>query len=156
MSDTADLDALAERYLDLWQDQMSALASDPEFAEVMNRLVASSAAAMPEVAAAWAAWPAMMAALLPGAAGGRRENGKGAQQAEESAGRAGTGDKGGAQAARGPARAKAAASAPRDRGADLVELARRIAALEQRVADLESGPGKGRRSARGGSRKARA
>jgi len=155
MSDTPDLDELAERYLDLWQDQMSALASDPEFAEVMNRLMASSAAAMPDVAAAWAAWPAMMAALVPGAAAGRTENGKGAQQADGGGGPAEAGGKAGARAAKRPARAEAAAAAPGDRSADLVEFARRLAALEARVAALESGPGKGRGGARGGSRKAR-
>jgi hypothetical protein len=32
-----DLDELARRYLDLWQDQMTALANDPEMAEAMER-----------------------------------------------------------------------------------------------------------------------
>jgi hypothetical protein len=152
MSDTPDLDELAERYLDLWQDQMSALASDPEFAEVMNRLLASSAAAMPDLAAAWAAWPAMMAGL---GAGKRTEDGKDAEQTDGGPGAAPTGRKGGARAAKGAPRAEAAAAAPGDRRADLVELARRLAALEDRVAALESGPGQGRGGARGRPRKSR-
>ncbi len=152
MSDTPDLDELAERYLDLWQDQMTALASDPEFAEVMNRLLASSAAAMPDLAAAWAKWPAAMAGL---GAGGRTQDGKAAEQTDGGPGTARTGGKGRTRAAKRSPRAKAAAVAPGDRGADLVELARRLAALEDRVAALESNPGRGRGSARGRPRKAR-
>ena len=38
MSDEANLDELARRYLELWQDQISALASDPEFSEALSRL----------------------------------------------------------------------------------------------------------------------
>lgn len=37
MSDPPDLDDLARCYLDLWQDQLSALADDDEVAEVMAR-----------------------------------------------------------------------------------------------------------------------
>jgi len=150
MSETPDLDELAERYLDLWQDQMSALANDPEFAEVMNRLLASSAAAMPDMAAAWAAWPAMMAGL---AAGGRTKDGESTEQTGTGPGGSPPGGEGDARAAEGPSGAEAAAVAPGHRGADLVELARRLAALEDRVAALESRTGKGRRGARGGSRK---
>jgi hypothetical protein len=38
MSDEANLDELARRYVELWQDQVSALAADPEFAEALGRL----------------------------------------------------------------------------------------------------------------------
>jgi hypothetical protein len=38
MSNEANLDELARRYLELWQDQMSALAADPVFAEALSRL----------------------------------------------------------------------------------------------------------------------
>ena len=41
MADGADLEDLARRYLDLWQDQMSALAADKEFAEALTRLLTS-------------------------------------------------------------------------------------------------------------------
>lgn len=49
MSDPPDLDDLARRYLDLWQDQLSALADDDEVAEVMARtleLMTTGAAAL--------------------------------------------------------------------------------------------------------------
>ena len=39
MSNKADLDELAQRYLDLWQDQMSALAADKDFAEALQQLM---------------------------------------------------------------------------------------------------------------------
>jgi hypothetical protein len=146
MSDNPDIDELAERYLDLWQDQLSALADDPDFAETMTRLMGSSAAAMPG-AAAWAAWPAALAGLVPGAAGERAGDGKDEEQA---AGKAGSGP------GAAPAGAQTAAAAPGAGGADLVELARRLAALEDRVAALESRPERGRGGAQGGSRKRRA
>jgi hypothetical protein len=159
MSDNPDLDELAERYLDLWQDQLSTLAGDPEFAEVMTRLMASSAGAMPAAmpgAAAWAAWPAAMAGLVPGAAGKQAGDGEGAKQAGGGKGAAKTTGKGGSGPSARPPGAKAAAAAPGDSGADLVELVRRLAALEERVAVLESGLGRGRGHAQGRSRKTRA
>lgn len=39
MSDTPDLDALAKRYLDLWQEELSRLSSDREVAEAMARTI---------------------------------------------------------------------------------------------------------------------
>ena len=39
MAERTDLDELARRYLDLWQDQMTALAGDEEFAETVQRLM---------------------------------------------------------------------------------------------------------------------
>jgi len=157
MSDTPDIDELAKRYLDLWQDQLSALAGDPEFAEVMTRLMGSSATAMPG-AAAWAAWPAALAGLVPGAVGKQAGNDKdqgqagGAEGTAETAGKAG---KAGSRACARPSGAKAAAAASGDGGADLVEFARRLAALEERVVVLESGLGQGRGDAPGRSRKRR-
>ena len=38
MSDPPDMEDLARRYLDLWQSQMSALATDPQVADTLNRL----------------------------------------------------------------------------------------------------------------------
>jgi hypothetical protein len=44
-SDT-DYDALARRYLDLWQSQLSALSSDRQLTETMARLLATTNASM--------------------------------------------------------------------------------------------------------------
>jgi len=78
MSDEANLDELAHRYLELWQDQMSALAADPEFAEALSRLFNAmgltgapggddggrdTGGAPGAAAAAWSAWPAMLAGM---------------------------------------------------------------------------------------------
>ncbi len=37
MADTPDLDALARRYLDLWQEQMTGMATDPKAMDIMAR-----------------------------------------------------------------------------------------------------------------------
>jgi hypothetical protein len=37
-SDAADPAAIAERFLDLWQDQMAGLASDPELAQMIGQV----------------------------------------------------------------------------------------------------------------------
>jgi len=133
MSEPADLDDLARRYLDLWQDQMSALAADEDFARLMQRIMGGmgmTAAAGP------AAWPALMAAMRAGARGER----------------AGDGDERhatGTDGPRAPAGAAAPAPASDGGGPGLDRLARRVAALEKRLAALEAaGPG-----ARGGARK---
>jgi hypothetical protein len=136
MSEEAKLDELAHRYVELWQDQMSALAADPEFAEALGRFFkaigltraedGTDAGALAGAAAAWAAWPAMIggaAAALEGQAG----NGAGAGPS------GGDRTAGGKTAAR-PA-APAAASEPGD--ARLAQLEERLAALQDRVAALE-------------------
>ncbi len=49
MSDPPELDDLARRYMDLWQDQLAGLATDDEVAEVMARtleLMTTGAAAL--------------------------------------------------------------------------------------------------------------
>jgi hypothetical protein len=136
MSEEAKLDDLAHRYLELWQDQMSALAADPEFAEALGRLFkamgltgaegGTDAGGLAGAAAAWAAWPAMIggaAAALEGQAG----NGAGAEPS-------GGGRTAGGKTAARPA-APAAASEPGD--ARLAQLEERLAALQDRVAALE-------------------
>lgn len=40
MPDAPDLEVLARRYLDLWQDQMAAMAGDPAVVEAMSRTFA--------------------------------------------------------------------------------------------------------------------
>ena len=151
MSERADLDELARRYLDLWQDQMTALSGDREFTEALQQLMTTMGVpggvpggipgAVPGDAASefWRAWPAMMSGQQPG--GPRSE-----QQTDASADD-GTGG-------RTPG-APAAAAAPDGGGLDLDQLARRLAALEQRIAALEAGAKRGRGGAAGKYRKPR-
>ena len=53
MSDRDDLEELARRYLDLWQNHITALAEDPEFAASMQRLMQATGMT---AGAAWPAW----------------------------------------------------------------------------------------------------
>src|SRR5215470_5353888 len=59
MAESPDLEALARRYLDLWQDQMAAMAADPELSETLARLWQTTAAAGP------AGWAALWGAASP-------------------------------------------------------------------------------------------
>src|SRR3546814_14243585 len=53
--DGPDLDDLARRYVDLWQDQVSALAADPEFAESLQKVMAALGIAASGLPAMWSA-----------------------------------------------------------------------------------------------------
>ena len=120
MSTPPDLESLARRYVELWQDQMVAAASDPELTESLTRVLRTAGGGFAATAAGWRSlWPAP--AHEPGV-----------------------------QASPGPA---PTAPAPADRGGDLAQFALRLAALEERVATLESGPGRTRGPARAGSRR---
>jgi uncharacterized protein YceH (UPF0502 family) len=113
MADNPDYDALAKRYLDLWQSQLSALSSDRQLTETMARLLATTNASM---AAAFET-ARRAHAEVRNAAGGTTAAGSSTAAA---------------------AGAPAAAAAPADGAADLGQLRARIDALEQRVARLES------------------
>ena len=112
MADPPDLSTLAKGYIDLWQDQLIALAAQPELAEGLARLLR----AMPVVI-----WPNPLG---------------------DAPGPQGTAPKGNAHDHNGHATPDrpAAAAAPSGRGdIDLRELASRLAALEERLARLEAG-----------------
>jgi hypothetical protein len=133
--DAADLEGLARRFQDLWQEQLAASAADPEFIEMMGKWMGAFAAggarppglpaggmAGPMDPAAWMA--AMQQALTgAGAAGKDRANDASA----------------GARPPKAGVKAAAAASGTGDVAGD--ELERRLADLEQRVGRLEAGPG---------------
>ena len=96
-------DKLAKRYLDLWQSQLSGLASDPALTEQIARLFAAANA---QVASAIQAAQGSVHAAKP-------EN--------------------------GTQNRSSPAAAPSGNGADDVgELRKRVAALEARLAELES------------------
>ena len=153
MADETDLEELARRYLDLWQDQMSALASDPEAAEAMTRMMTAAGA---NASAAWAVWPAFMAGGAPAPPAGR----DGEVKVKDSDGAAPERARQSSETATGqftpsgpaPAGAAAAAAASEHGGLDLDGLASRLAELEERVRALESSP---RRGSGGASRKPR-
>ena len=109
MAEPPDLASLAKRYLDLWQEQLIAMAADPELAESLARLLAGL--------------------MPPGWAG--TVSGE-------------------------PAGTPAPAAAPGERGDQLDELLRRLAAVEERVAALEAGARAGRKRPDGKPRRRRA
>src|SRR5262245_39735128 len=147
MAESPDLEALARRYLDLWQDQMAAMAADPELSDTLARLWQTTAAAGP------AGWAALWGAAVPPR--GPAPGGAGASRAgAPGAGVWGTGTH---DAAAGAA---AAAAAPRERADDVADLARRVAELEVRLGRIEAalavaGHAAGQHVSGGGERRAR-
>jgi hypothetical protein len=148
MADPPDLQELAKRYLDLWQDQLRAMAADPETMASFSRMLSA----------------------MTGQAGGTPTSGSGAPNAATNpfafwpmAGAMPTvSPMGGATpfdfvfaAGRDAAQARAEAAAPApDGGGDVLrELERRLAALEARLDALEPRPGTGGRGGKGKSRK---
>src|SRR5215467_4407789 len=116
-SSEPDIEALARRYLDLWQDQATALAGDAEIARQFGRWLTLMQSGMAHAFQPLATSPGPNAQPAAGAA------------------------------------APAAASDGREPRLD--ELARRLAAAEERIARLESGAGADRKAPRRGARRRR-
>lgn len=129
MNDQPDFAALAREYLDLWEDQLTAMAADPDLARQSARffdmLNTVGAQANPLVAA-------NLAAMLRTPTGHRDEP-LDATPAEDGA--------------------AAAAAAPDDRDERLDQLARRVADLEKRIAGLEAERGGTRKKSSKGTRR---
>jgi len=121
MSDAPDLDALAKRFLDLWQAQVAASVSDPALAEAIAQMMAGA----------------------PGAPGASHAAPGGQAHAGIAAFTAAAGG------------APAAAAAPGAGDERLVELDRRLAACEERLAALERAAGGAGGGARAKPRKRR-
>ncbi|MCW5774156.1 MAG: hypothetical protein KIT16_21110 [Rhodospirillaceae bacterium] len=127
MPETPDLKALAERYLDLWEEQFAAAATDPAMAAAMT---------------AWLGpWRNFTAGAEAATAATRKEQD----------GRAGAKAKADPQANR----AAAAAAAPGDGGRGIGDLLERLERIERRLDALErkrggkgGGPGAGARRSR--------
>ena len=126
------IDDLAKRYLDLWQDQIAAVAADPDMAHTLGRY-----------AQIWAAMgPAGLAGIWAAAADGLKggnlnETGQAANVFAHGAFKDFFAQPPAASAARGPAPAGAARD---DRGDELAQLRRRIAELEARLAAEAAAP----------------
>lgn len=125
MAEPPEFEDLARRYLDLWQEQWSAMAADPEAAQAMARLYGmmgqQMAAAAPMAEAFLSALPAL---LGPFATVGQHAHDAAkpaaAANPESSVGTAPAG------------------TAPGGGAGDVAELAERVAALEKRLAKLEA------------------
>ena len=142
MADGAELEDLARRFLDLWQDQMSALAGDPEYTEALSRLLASMGVAGAEAPAACQGWPDALSGLLQ-AAGAPGPGDRGGDQGHGQK-RGGAADL--AKTSRGAAAgAQTAADEPGHGGSDLDLVLGRLAALEDRIAQLETRAGRARK-----------
>ena len=109
MDEAPDLTSLARRCLDLWQEQVSALAGDPKVAAEVARLLGLIEGG----AAAW--WQA--------AASRGKTDGDGAATATST----------------GPAGSAAAPLSPAAGGDDLARLAARLAALAERLGEADAG-----------------
>jgi len=119
MDEPPDLDTLARRYLDLWQDQVTAMAGDSALSAALGRLFETATAATPM------AWMELWT---------RQAAQAGAVERGERLGEGGGGTRGGAKAGAAPA-----AAASEDRGRDLSRIERRLAALEARLGRIEAG-----------------
>jgi len=143
MAEPPDLQSLAKRYLDLWQDQLRAMAADPEtmatFARMLSAMTGRAGTPDPAAGGADAGGTANPFAWWPMAGAMPTSSPLGGATPFDSlfaAGRAAT-----------EARATAAAAASGGRGDELHELERRLAALEARLAALEPVAGTGSGSA---------
>lgn len=140
MNAAPDLDALARRYVELWQDHLAATAADPEISDALARMIAAGGGSMQAMNTVFqnlwvaaAGWP-----LHPGPKGSWSD-----AQSKES--------KDGVNNTAGPSRTEttgtaSAAGSSRHGEHDVAELKARLALLEERLATLASNRvGKSRR-----------
>lgn len=141
MTQPPDLDALARRYLDLWQDQMTRMANDPTTAEMMARTlsVISKTAQAFTTATSRSSGGSQQETSSPDAtpdAASTSDTDAGTP-CDQSATTVRSGDHGGQGSPSPSDGAATAAAVPADGGVDLSRLLGRIADLEARVAELE-------------------
>ena len=134
-----DLDALAKRYLDLWQEQLGGITEDREASEVMARAVELMNAGAATFAAMTAAANRSQSPFPFAGPPARRDATGADHDAAKPAPR---------PTRSGPAGSTAAAAARGGADDDVAELARRLARLEKRLAALETGAKKQRRRAK--------
>jgi len=142
MADTPDLDALAKTYLDLWQRQLSGMTENPETVKQLSQAAQQGLEITQEIGKAWGetflqSMQDQGVAKSPMTA--QHEPSK--NTAKESHDDEGSKQ----QDARTPG-SKTPASAPGGDEQRIHDLERRIALLEKRLAALDTGAGKRRRS----------
>jgi hypothetical protein len=122
------MEDLAKRLMDLWQEQMAAIAADPDLMRQMAQMMAASP------------FPAMMQGIMQGIlAANARPAGDSGQNPYEWW-------KSDGPKPSTPARPAAAAPASQPGGGDLAELRRNLAGLEARLAELGGPQGTGERA----------
>jgi hypothetical protein len=126
---------LARRIMDLWQEQMAAIAADPDLMRQMARMMAAS----PFPAMMQGVVAGMMAATRPGAA---QAGLGGANPYEWWKGADGQTRQPASPPAHAQTRPAPAAAASEPGGGDLDELRRNLAGLEARLRELGDEPGK--------------
>ncbi len=132
MTEPGDLGELARRYLDLWEENLSRMADDREVAEVMAKtieLMNSSTAAF--------------ASMAQSAVSDSAAPPKDGKEPKDDAKKDYTPPAGSS----GQSRTPTASAAHGNTDHDLDEFAHRLAALEQRISNLESAYGKSGRGA---------
>jgi hypothetical protein len=133
MNEAPDPDQLARRYLDLWQQQVTAWLNEPDVADAMAKSYVLMVRGLTALAGA--------AGLAPSAFAGGRKNDADRATARQDATAKATGGKAPAAGAQAPA------ASSRDPDRDAAVLARRLAQLEERLARLESAAAAERRPA---------
>ncbi|MDQ7249853.1 hypothetical protein [Dongia sedimenti] len=116
---------MAKRLMDLWQEQMAAIAADPDLMRQMARMMAASP------------FPAMMQGMMQGILGATPKPGETGQNPYEWwKADHGAGTKPSTPTPSAPAGPAPAAAASQPGGGDLAELRRHLAGLEARLAEL--------------------
>lgn len=120
MTDSGDMDALAQRYIDLWQEQVAQISTDPQIVDAWGSALQNAAQNLGWTPDAIAAYTAVLKGAVAGAGA--------------------TGSSGG-DAPRDSTRAKTTSAASDGGGDDPAALLRRIDALERKLAALEADRG---------------
>jgi hypothetical protein len=129
MTDQPDFAALARQYLDLWEDQLTAMAADPDLAKQTARFFDTMTQLGGTSNPVGAPGLATLMAQMSGDARATMDQSDGPKDQPTT-----------------KAGAASPAAAPDDRDQQLVELTRRLADVEERLHQLEAGGGSARRT----------
>jgi len=146
MAEPPDLSNLAKRYVELWQDYLTAAAADPDLADSLARLLAGMGEAL--TLSPWSAWLRNVSSARE-----RSERAAAARpRADEQTGPRPATHRSGQRQAGTEARATAVAAPSHERDDGLAEFARRLTRIDERLAAIEARTGAG---AHGGRPRAR-